>query len=284
MPESILEAVGGKIDQVLGLGGKGRCRGTPPHYKHKFDGQFISGTPNGGLDGHALVKAIYDAIDSNWSKRSYAKNPSPENWRLKKNPKKNDEIKNANRERKLEVRLEREIIDIDWPDENDWFNQIPVASGLVGARSDKRRAIDLVHRLGDGAYEFVELKVNSDTPLYAAMEILQYGVLYIFARRDNRIKDAALEKRLLKAKIIHLKVLAPEKYYKSYALAWIEGEIRKGLKHFLAERKIKLRMDFSFEAFPSSFSLHPFPSVAVIKQALSKRKPVWAAAGLVGKG
>jgi hypothetical protein len=31
----------------------------------------------------------------------------------------------------------------------DWSNQVPVVSGIAGARAYKRQAIDLVHRLPD---------------------------------------------------------------------------------------------------------------------------------------
>ena len=275
---SILDGVEPQIDKNLKLGGN--CKGTPPHYEHLQDCQVISRAHPSDIDGHELVKAIYDEIDSNWSKRKYTKGSSPENWRLKKNPAKNDEGQKDNRDNKLEVRLERAIVDIspeDWPDAGNWVNQVPTASGFVGPGSDKRRAIDLVHRLGDGVYELIELKVDVDsgTPLYAAMEILQYGALYIFARRNEQIKSAANEKRLLQAKSIHLKVLAPCDYYTGCKLDWLEDEINSGLKRYLAAQTFDFDLDFKFEAFPPGFSLKPFPENRAIAQAVNDRGPVF---------
>ena len=193
---------------------------------------------------------------------------------MTKNCAKEDEGKNENRKKKLEVRLEREIVGINWPDGEDWFNQVPVASGLINDRSDKRRAIDLVHQREDGSYEFIELKVDSDTPLYAAMEILQYAILYMFARRNERIRGAASEKRLLEATAIHLRVLAPCHYYNGYEqLDRLEDEICKGINRFLEREKITLQMDFAFEAFPADFKLHKlgrFPNADAIVQALRR--------------
>jgi hypothetical protein len=119
--------------------------------------------------------------------------------------------------------------------------------------------------------------VESNNPLYAAMEILQYGVLYIFARRNKRIKDAAKEKRLLEATTIHLKVLAPCVYYARCELSWLEKEINSGLEKFLVEQIPGFKMDFQFQAFPPYFSLKPFPKDKddAIEQALKNRRPVY---------
>jgi hypothetical protein len=64
----------------------------------------------------------------------------------------------------------------------DWANRIPAASGLIAGAGDGRRAIDLVHRRGDRHFELIELKIASDTPLYAAVEIIGYGCLWLLAR------------------------------------------------------------------------------------------------------
>jgi len=108
-----------------------------------------------------------------------------------------------------EVRLEREVIAQGGLD--DWTYQMSTASGLHGPTSGRRRAIDLVHRPGDGHYEFIELKVNSDQPLYAAFEILGYGLAYLHARRNGQ--RGAGRHDVMNARRIDLVILGPNEWY-----------------------------------------------------------------------
>ena len=48
----------------------------------------------------------------------------------------------------------------------EWFNQCPVASGIVASDSDRRSDVDLVH-LSDGEARLIELKWAGNTPVYA---------------------------------------------------------------------------------------------------------------------
>ena len=266
MRKSILNGVGEIIDGALGLCIDAKTIGKAPHYRHRKSCMMLSSEPVTDFDGKALIKKIYEKIESNLAAD---RRPSRENWRLTKNHAKIDEGKANNREKKIEVKLERNIITMD-----DWFNQVPTASGLVNERSDKRGSIDLVHRCDGQLYEFIELKVTSNNPLYAAMEILQYGVLYMLARQAM---NAGEEKELLKAKAIHLKVLAPTNYYERFKkLRWLESDINSGLEKFLRERALPFQMTFKFEAFPPYFSLSPFPKDEAIKQALEDRRSVYS--------
>ena len=105
---------------------------------------------------------------------------------------------------------------------------------------------------------------KAGSPLFAAMEILQYGLLYVFYR-DN-LQDLEPEKlkpetdSLLGATSIDLKVLAPDSYYKNrkgedYKLESLEGIINEGLKAFLADQKFIFKMHFEFQKFPRDFNL-----------------------------
>ena len=112
------------------------------------------------------------------------------------------------------------------------------------------------------------------------MEILQYGILYILARAIKQIRDACKEEKLLKARVIHLKVLAPEKYYEGCKLGWLENEINCGLKAFLKDQKdqaLRFEMTFGFEKFPPGFKVckDAFPEDSDIKKALKDRGPVY---------
>ncbi|MFQ5932670.1 MAG: hypothetical protein ACE5MM_09690, partial [Nitrospiraceae bacterium] len=207
----------------------------------------------------------------------YGKPPSKENWRFAGRT----DIARSNPSE--EVTLERAIIRLS---NRDWANQVPTASGLVGPTSDKRRCLDLVHRLDDRAWEFIELKIGSDTPLYAAMEILTYGLLYLFSRHHRDEFQYDDWKELLQASLIHLKVLAPSKYYSPngtgthYHLKWLEDLLNDGLRRFLDESpRLSLQMPFQFEAFPPDFEWTATTDATrdeSVRAALRERRAIYA--------
>lgn len=235
--KSILGCVDDIIDKRLRL----KVIGKPPQYRHKESCQKLL-EPLVDLGMETLIDEIYKKIGNNWDNSTYHKK-SEQNWRFVKQRK----IDKGNDS--SEVKLEREIVNIPpelWPEAEDWVNQVPTASGLVDPNADGSRRIDLVHKCGDKEYEFIELKVGSDTPLYAAMEILKYGILYIFSREHEGASEYVnKESDLLQATNIHLKVLAPANYYESYNLSWLEKSIDRGLASFLS--KFSFKMDFKFE-------------------------------------
>ena len=279
MSESILKDVGKIIDEALGL--KNCEIGKEPHYKHKTSCRKLSVLPPPTFDATALIMKIYAQVESNWKEGANYK-PSTENWRFE--PRTNIDASNED----PEIKLERAIVRTQTQSHANWANQTPTSSGFVGPHADKHRNIDLIHRGGDGAYEFIELKVNSDTPLYAAMEILQNAVLYIFSRENERKMEwgSAKQKLLREATVIHLRVLAPCSYYEGYILEWLEVNICNGLRAFLAGRTPKLKMDFRFDAFPTWFSSDHAKAICKdvskeqadsIRMAVDNRRPVYSA-------
>ena len=269
---SILDGTYQIIDQFIGVTHIGK---RAPHYGNKAACLTLSDNPPNGLNGFELVERTFRRIEANWdnSPRS-GKPPSKENWRHKPSTEKVGQ--------RLEVRLERAIVELEGM---PWANQVPTSSGLMGAHLDKTRNIDLVYDCGNGRYKFVELKVNSNTPLFAAMEILGYGLIYLFSRLYRNPSD----KKMLDAKSIHLKVLAPYKYYyyitktpvrhdEKYQLAWLEGLINDGLGTFLDGFGVS--MDFRFEAFPPDSPCRPadiFPDIdkTKLRAALQNIQPVY---------
>ena len=231
---SILAGVCKLIDEALGLkNGK---------YQDKKTCQLLSKGKKIDFDGRTLIQRIFDQVTSNWHGR---KSRYSENWRWKPNP----DLATKSEE----VVLERWIVRT--ATHKDWVNQVPVASGLTTGSAGGRRAIDLVHRCPDGWYEFIELKVDegAGTPLFAAMEILQYGVLYLFSR-ENASTLGYKKTGMLGAPGIHLKVLAPTSYYEEFDLSWLEESINSGLARFLSqgERRFEFEMDFKFESLSRS--------------------------------
>jgi hypothetical protein len=245
---SILDGVDYLIDSGLHLTGDLELARDPigraPHHQHITSCQRRSTGPLDGFDALALVTAIYEKVVANWEASSYHKG-SDENWRLKPN---RDIAENNDSE---EVFLERAIVRIMneiQPKPECWYNQVPVASGLVHPTTDHGRNIDLVHRLGDKAFEFIELKVRNATPLYAAMEILKYGLVYVFCRHCALVSQSIFKHReLLEAERIHLRVLAPATYYEKYDLSWLEASLDKGLAEFSVQHRLPFGLDFAFE-------------------------------------
>ena len=195
-----------------------------------------------------IVLSLFKRIVGNWQGRI----PSPENWRLRR---RTDFSKNSNSKR-LETMLERAIAILAVADElPEWHNQIPVASGLIDGKKDKRAAVDLV-RMGDDAAELVELKWKSDTPLYALFEVLLYGLVLLFSRLNAK-KFRYRERPLIEARVVKLAVLAPSQYYDEYDCRKYADEVSDGLRRLCSKYRVFPEMSFHFLQFPSCFE-HPF--------------------------
>jgi hypothetical protein len=196
-----------------------------------------------------LVKDLFEIIDRNWTLaiRSDRRSHSNENFRWHC-----PQTKFADHNTSLEVTLERALICALLEDGRiDWSNQIPLISGIAGPHAFKRRAVDLVHRQGEGSFEFVELKVNSDTPVHAAVEILVYGLLWLLSRRDRQALGYPAGP-ILDAPRLALSVLAPRSYYNRYSVEPLASALNDGLVELGEQHGVT--MGFGFTAFPASFS------------------------------
>ncbi len=242
MAGSITDGVTKIIDKALDLSHIGKA----PHFKHKKSCLSLKSTP-AGFDADLVILQIYEQLVNNFkdpSNRFHSRGPSTENWRFKKIP----DIAKYNKSK--EKTLEKAIVKLP---SCDWVNQVPTSSGLVSATSDKLRNIDLVYRLGLREFEFIELKVESDTPMFAAFEIVINGLIYLLS--TEFYPKSNIDKEILSAKAIHLQTLAPQNYYSRCSLAWLEKELNEGLKKLLATKfGRRIAMDFSFTSFPNSFT------------------------------
>lgn len=258
---SIFSGVDAYIDGFFGLCDVGKA----PHHKHKTSALRLSKANPGGLDPKCFLGDLYALVERNGlaSKRDA---PSRENWRLEKKT----EI--SPRNRSPETRLEKAIVG-DLGD--TWTNQMPTASGLVTSH-ERKRNIDLVHRVGPRAFEFIELKVGSDTPLFAAMEILKYGMNYLYSRRHReRLGYQEDGQAPLWADTVHLRVLAPAGYYRGFELGWLEGFLNRGLGALLDPALDgALTMDVRFEKFPPGFD--PAARGQRLVDGLEHVEGVWA--------
>ncbi|WP_420583774.1 hypothetical protein [Ruegeria sp.] len=191
-----------------------------------------------------IVSLLFAQIIKNWTGRV----PSAENWRQERRTAISDN------NRSLEVVLERAIVTLaDLGELTGWYNQTPVASGLVNARSDKRAALDLIRIDGEFA-ELVELKWASDTPLFALFEVLRYGLALVFSRQ-NAQEFRYSGRPLIEVSNMKLVVLAPAQYYSGYDLGAFEEIVNHGLEQLSLTCPDYPEMGFQFLKFPESFEL-----------------------------
>lgn len=225
-----------------------------------------------------IVPQLFERTVRNWQGRV----PSDENWRHERRTHISD------KNRSPEVVLERAIVTLaELGDLPEWYNQIPVASGLVNGRSDKRAAVDLA-RFIDGAAELVELKWASDTPLFALFEILRYGLALLLCRQ-NALAFSYCGRPLIEAPVLKLVVLAPAPYYSGCDLRHFADVVGFGLSQLGQNYPDVPEMSFKFLQFSGSFEL-PFQSGVevnalrsggetrrrlMLREAMASLRPVW---------
>ena len=240
---SICDGIDDIIDNAFGVADIGS---SSPHYQHKRSCLRLSkGCPT-GFDASALLESMLTRVQQNWdrSPRRRRADPSDQNWRWEK------QTEIADRNQSKEKRLEKRIAQLTG---DDWVNQVPTASGLYESNRDRHRNVDLARRIGDRAFELIELKVDSGNPLLATAEILQYAVLYLFARLHYPPHQIAA-KQLLQADAIGLRVLAPHKFYAGYDLGWMVPAFDTALRSFSSTNAVAVELSFQFLSFPPSFS------------------------------
>jgi len=263
--KSILHGTDLLVDPWLGLTSKGK----PPLFRHKSAALQLSKRKN-IPSSHGFLTSAYSHIDHNWHRAlkngKYSK--SKENWRFEKrtdmSPKNSSE----------EVSLERAIVRAA---DDHWANQVPTSSGLVGRSSDKTRNIDLVHHDGDQNFTFIELKVESNNPLFAAIEILLNGLLFIWSRNNaSTLYDDGLLPPVLTAKSVTLCVLAPIEFYDCDRLDLTNlcQSINQGLESL--EYRSEIPCSFEFSALRDKFN--PKDSPQRLLQSAEHRTPIWRAA------
>ena len=230
VPQSLFEGVDAAVSAVLGVA----------NLRHR---SALHALGRVRLVQRGSVEAALDRIAANWERSAQAGlgSASQENWRWW-SPQ--TFIGAANRS--PEVVLERAIARACVAGgRRDWSNQVPVASGVVRSTTERRRAIDLVHKRNEGHYEFIELKIASDTPLYAAFEIISYVGIWLLSR------NVACGKPLLDAMRIDTRVLAPAAYYAPFSLGWIEQTLNEELQEYGA--RFGTTLSFGFEVLSDGF-------------------------------
>jgi hypothetical protein len=213
-------------------------------------------------DGMELVRRLVARIDQNRSNLTDAGRfaRGKEMWRWRKNTNLNPANKS------IEVRIERAIVRLLG---DDWVNQVPTASGLTAA-SEGRRSLDLVHRHSAVEFDFIELKAlrpeqrssGHQSPLFAAMEILIYGLIFLYCKenRGDLFADSTTQRPILDAEIVHLEVLATSNCYRRteraepFRIGWLNQLIVQGLTELNRHSEASVSFNFTFRQFPEGFS------------------------------
>lgn len=221
------------------------------NYGNEAEGVCFRQFPSGnGFCAKKLVSDLIEQIRNNlrdsgedWERTS------KQNWRGEGNINSKISPKNDSKE----VKLERAIAKmLENTKRKDWWNQMPIASGLIDSDNDRRRAIDLVHSYGDSkSYDFVELKIDrypDNTPLFALMEILLYGLVYLVLRKERKwLPKNFRDVPVFTATNIRLIVLAPGKFYEGYELGWLGKGLTEALGKVVGSERLEggLSMEIS---------------------------------------
>lgn len=288
---TIFDGMDQVVDAYLNLDDS--WKGEAPRYKHKRTLQKLTETSPPFLSTDNLIDRLFKCSQVAWESfpKEQRRSRSTENWRfaIQSLEGKNTTDPEVVLERLLAVVLDK-----------NWSNQIPVDSGLLGKISQKTsklvhrgKAIDLIHRQAD-QFSIIELKFESNTPLYAAIQVIKYGVAYLFYRQfvlPGYLKERGndLCPPIMKANSIDLVVLAPFKFYEPFiptssSSSWLEQFKRQINAEFGASnvrKAVGIPMTFQFEAFPREFnwSLEMASDQSqheLVKQALKGRSRVFA--------
>lgn len=209
--------------------------------RHKSTAIRLSGAPVVGWNGRNAVERLFTAMNGDFWLQPMSRTDSNWMWR--------DTVPPAS-EASIEVGLERCVA--EQGGREDWTCQMPTLSGYLGASASKRRSIDLVQRVATERYRFIELKIGSDNPVYAAFELLGYALTYLRVRQSGRASTG--QHHVLAAKSLELVVLAPKEWYfyrrerggqdTSVELGWLADSLASGMTEFSG-----LDAQFRFESF-----------------------------------
>jgi hypothetical protein len=127
--------------------------------------------------------------------------------------------------------------------------------------------MDLVRQTGERHFQFIELKIASDTPLYAAAELLGYASLWLIARSDPHSKPSVL----LEADTIDLRVLAPSTFYDGYELQYLERALDAGVRD--SGRQASVSSSFGLDVLDTQVCATGLPSAAELLNLVDRSAP-----------
>jgi hypothetical protein len=133
--------------------------------------------------------------------------------------------------------------------------------------------IDLAHKTAAG-FEFIELKLKSNAPYEAALQILRYASVYILYRLQPELGDRLKSREMIEARRVELEVLAPRAYYSNsdLDLPALQTQLNQDVGGFAKRSGADLALSFRFTSFPSDFSYTAGMDCDALRQAVSRRQ------------
>lgn len=260
------EYVEAAAKEELEIMGSSRCA---LQYHHLATVRQLAESSQPILDLRPLVRRLLACVEQNWILSGQDDRGSQENWRLQKR----DPLALENR--RAEEILNRSIAAAT---QGDWANEVAISSGIAG---DGSMHVDLVYELVAGEhYEVIELKWDSNTPLYAAIQVAVYGVYYLFSRvHAERFNYSDPVRPMLSASRIDLRVLAPTPYYSDIeGSAWFrdfEARLNEAVEAVGRETLVNdFSMGFAYTQLPADF-VGPEASADAIQSAVAGRQAVF---------
>jgi hypothetical protein len=259
MPDSILAGADAVVARALGIEGIG----SAPHQHHRASCVEVCKRA-AGCDFEALLRELVKVVESNWNRRPAA---SVKLWDLRCAT--GIDPDHPSIEKQVEKAIVRSV--------PEWFNQIAAGSGLADSSRDRHRNVDLAHRVENGVYELFEFKIgrSADTPLRAAIELLEYCALYTFARlRHTELGLFPASRPLLRARSIRLGVLATGEVYSGWDLGALEQAIDLGVRRYARQDlRQAWALSFGFESLPADFSW-PLEGGQRLTDVLKRKQPL----------
>ena len=198
------------------------------------------------VDFFPIVEAMWRLIATNWVEGQCQWRGS-ENWRWE--PCENLSVERPNRSE--EVLLNRTLA--QKLNKERWTNETPTASGLAEKGGREPGGLDLAYHCPPDRVRLIELKIRSNNPVYAAFQIVTYGLVLNLARLVHerllhKNGPITISEQWRSANQADLLVLAPTSYYSEYPnLGWFEDQLKAGVVTF--GKTQKLGMDFGFRRF-----------------------------------
>ena len=228
--------------------------GHPRSYVHLKNCQELTGGKSPvHFDAQKLIEKMFEKIQKNITDlkpMEWHEPPHKVNWNFSyRLPSDESAGKNKKKESKRpEVTLERAIIKAKKKYVSigeQWTYQMPIAYNLYGQNFNNSSNVDLVRSYDDGIFDLIELKIGSNHPVFAAVEILQYGLAYM-ASREGAVEIGYKEiPEIFNAREIHLCVLAPPEFYGDYNFHWLQAALNGALEQFSSQKGYLMTFDFN---------------------------------------
>jgi hypothetical protein len=218
-----------------------------------------------------LFEELYKRIRENWNRhREPDRWPTPDkNWVLRV-----EKGYTPHPTQRLEKQLQKETA-ICLENEG-WGNDVPTSSGLIN-KGGRQMNIDLVHRVDEG-FEFIELKLESNTPYEAALQALRYGAVYMLYRLETDLARRFKGNAMMRAKRIVMEVLAPYHYFSGgeIDLRGLETQLDQEVETFGKLPDSLVALSFRFMAFAPDFNYQPGMDCELIRKAVRGRASPFA--------